>query len=189
MKHFLFLLTMTIACGSVLSCSKSQTEIVNAPNKVLLLVVDYTTSQFEGGTELPFTDTTPTFTLDTQYVAPGDFGKIKFSYQELGAPLFEGTIIWMGKGAITFPTTIVPASRFQRVLTEDYVEPESFDNIFNPTDQAYDYNAMWQHIQDLVKVREYLQYASNKQLKLFLYTPSVGIGDPADWKWIVLLKK
>ena len=29
----------------------------------------------------------------------------------------------------------------------------------------------------------------HQKVKLFLYKPSVGMGDPLDWDWIVYLKK
>jgi len=43
-------------------------------------------------------------------------------------------------------------------------------------------------VQSLVKVREYLSKNPKTPVKLFLYTPSVGAGNPEDWDWIIFLK-
>lgn len=158
-------------------------------NKVLMLKVDYTTNTFEGGTELSFDAPNTTFTIETEYQEPGDFGWIKLYYAEQEAKIFDGEIHWMGLGTLHYPESFEPASSFEHVLTDDYVTPEAgFENVFNPSEQVYDYTQPWSHVQGLVKVRQYLQTNPTATVKLFLYTPSVGIGDPADWDWIIILK-
>lgn len=174
------------------SCSKiEQDDPFNSSltaNKVLLLKVDYLTNTFEGGKELTFNQPTTTFTITTDYKSPGDFGSIKFTYKELNQPLFDGTIIWMGKGQMTFPNNLIDPKQFELVKTYDIVYPKGFENIFNPNNQTYDYSPIWNKVQMLSKVREYLKSNPGATAKIFLYTPSVGIGNPADWDWILLLK-
>jgi hypothetical protein len=43
---------------------------------------------------------------------------------------------------------------------------------------------IWMEIADLAIVSEYMN--AQLQVGLYLYTPSVGIGNPADWDWFVL---
>jgi hypothetical protein len=177
---------------TLISCSKENTQpvspIINS-NNVLVLKVDYNTNQFEGGKELTFTDTSSHMTLTNQYVAPGDFGSIKLKYQELNEILFDGTIVWAGLGQVNYPQNLLNANLFDRVMTADYVTPVAgFENVFNPDNTAYNYNAIWTSVQSLVKVRQYLYSNPNATVKLFLYTPSVGMGNPTDWDWYIFMK-
>lgn len=158
-------------------------------NRVLMVKVDYLTNTFEGGTELTFPSTTPTFTISNQYDPPGDFGNVQLRYQELSQPLFDGSIIWMGCGQMQFPQGLTPAAEFDRVTTPDVVTPAAgFENVFNPSSQTYSYTPVWQAVQNLTRVRAYLAANPQATVKLFLYTPSVGMGNPADWDWILFLK-
>lgn len=159
-------------------------------NKVLLLKVDYQTRAFEGGTELSFPGPKTPLTIQADYKAPSDFGNISLYYKERNEKIFDGSIIWMGKGQINFPYNFQSASQFDRVMTADYVSPaKGFENVFNPNQDSLDYNPIWASVQSLMVVRDYLQNNPESKVQLFLYTPSVGVGDPADWDWILILKK
>ena len=161
----------------------------NTTSKLLMLKVDYLTNNFEGGKETIFSRRTPTFTITNQYTPPGDIGNIRLIYQELNEIIFDGSIIWMGTGRINIPQNILPANNFSHVLTADYVYPiGGIENVFDPNNQEYDYSQIWSQVQGLVKVREYLNSNSNASVKIFLYTPSVGVGNPADWDWIIFIK-
>jgi hypothetical protein len=128
-------------------------------------------------------------TLTNQYVAPSDFGSVKIIYQELNETLFDGTIVWSGLGQMNYPQNLLNANQFDTVMTTDYVAPSAgFVNIFNPDNTTYSYNEVWTSVQSLVKVRQYLYSNPNASVKLFLYTPSVGIGNPAEWDWIIFMK-
>lgn len=200
MKKIISLLSLFIlltSCSTDLLNQANGTDLANQSgnNKVLLLKVDYTTNTFEGGKELTFDSNTTTFSTNYQYVTPADFGSIKIFYTELNSLLFYGDIIWMGTGEIHFPTNFQPASSFEYALTADYYNEPVYENIFDPNVYPaniplplYDYSVIWTQIQGLVKVREYRNANPSATLKLFLYQPSVGIGDPATWKWIIILK-
>lgn len=169
----------------VTSCSKQ----ASTANKVLLLKVDYLTNTFEGGKEFTFTGPKTSFSISKDYKQPADAGYLKLTYQELNEPLFEGSIIWAGLGKINFPQNLIAANEFISVATADIISPANgFENIFNPGNYAFDYTPVWLAIQKLVKVREYLTSNPGATVKLFLYTPSVGAGNPADCDWIVYLK-
>lgn len=173
------------------SCSSDDADFDGgAPTQVLMLKVDYTTNAFEGGTEFKFLKQIDTLTIVTEYVEPGDFGNVKLIEKELNETLFHGTIHWMGLGKMTFPKSLHPAESFKNIDTKDLAYPMGgFDNVFNPNNEKYEYNQVWLSVQGLVKVREYLRANPNQKAKLFLYTPSVGVGNPADWYWIIYLKK
>jgi hypothetical protein len=161
-----------------------------APNQVLMLTVDYTTNTFEGGTVLGFSKQTKNFTITNKYVQPGDFGSVELTYGELGEKLFFGTIHWMGTGKMTFPEKLASPDKFTFVLTEDYIKPiNGFEDIFNPNDLALNYEKAWGAVQGLVKTREFLTANPHQKVKMFLYTPSVGVGNPEDWFWVIYLKR
>lgn len=185
---FLFLACVLLGCNSENIDLDINIE-TDAPNQVLLLKVDYTTNDFEGGTILGFSKQTDNFTITNEYVEPGDFGSVKLIYKELSQTLFEGTIHWMGLGKMAFPQKLEPASSFKRVITQDFYRANGFENVFNPDKRELDYDKPWISVQGLVKTREFLTANPNQKAKLFLYTPSVGEGDPKDWYWIIYLKK
>jgi hypothetical protein len=189
MKKLILYLFLT---GLFFGCNSENMDIdieANAPNQILMLKVDYTTSAFEGGTIIGFPKKTDNFTIGNEYVEPSDFGSVKLIYKELNQTLFEGTIHWMGLGKMRFPEKLEPAGFFEFVLTEDILYPNGFENVFNPDNRELDYEKVWLSVQGLVKVREFLAANPNQKAKLFLYTPSVGTGDPTDWDWIIYLKK
>lgn len=188
LKHFSFAIAIISSLSIFLFSSCEEMER-HYSSKILLLKVDYLTNSFEGGKELLFSQSSENFTIATQYTPPGDFGNIKLIYEEINKVIFDGDIIWMGLGHINYPQNILPASEFRYVMTCDYVMPEGgFENVFNPQGAFYDYSQIWTSVQGLVKVREYLRSNPDATVKLFLYTPSVGVGNPEDWDWILFLK-
>jgi len=182
-----------LAFALLVSSCVGDEDMPNSPalqdNKVLLLKVDYTTNVFEGGKELIFSDTTSTFNVEVEYQQPSDFGGIQLYYKELDAKIFDGTIVWNGTGGITYPESFEPASSFEVTLTNDFVFPtEGFENVFNPAQETYDYQTIWSAVQSLVKAREFVYSNPEAKARIFLYTPSVGVGNPAEWDWIIILK-
>lgn len=181
--------------GLLIGCNSDDDSAgVNQVNQVLMLKVDYNTNTFEGGKEINFSEKSEVFSIINEYEAPGDFGSVKLIYEEIDEVLFYGTIIWMGKGEMEFPKSLRPASEFEVVLTQDYYYPGNggFENVFDPNDlfeNDFDYTEVWNSVQSLIKVREYLNSNPNQTVKLFIYTPSVGVGNPADWDWIIYMKK
>lgn len=184
MKYIIALFAILILGAS---CSKE----APTANQVLMLKVDYLTNTFEGGKEFTFSTPATTFSISKQYKEPSDFGYLKLTYQELNEPLFDGSIVWAGLGKINYPKDILPSNEFDVVRTTDIVRPKNgFENIFDPviSPHVFDYEPVWQSIQKLVKVRAYITTNPTATVKLFLYRPSVGFGDPADWDWIIYLK-
>ena len=173
------------------SCNSDEADLDDVTTtQVLMLKVDYTTHAFEGGTEFNFEKKADNFTIINEYVEPADLGSLKLIYKELNETIFDGTIHWMGLGEMTFPESLKSAESFETVTNKDLVFPKNgFENVFNPQNEKYEYNKVWLSVQGLVKVREYLIANPNQKAKVFLYTPSVGVGNPLDWDWIVYLRK
>ncbi len=191
------LLVILLICVSFFSCEGTNDTDINLLDQndgivenILMLKVDYTSNQFKGGVEHGFETTAANFTVVSQFQTNGDFANLKLFYDEQNFKLFDGDIFWMGTGALLFPEPIDPASDFEYTLTEDYIYPsEGFENVYSPIDIEYDINEVWSSVQSLIKVREYLHENPNSKVKFFLYQPSVGVGNPADWCWILFLKK
>jgi len=171
-------------------------------NQILLLKVDYTTDTFEGGNELTFEKQTNTFTVSTEYKSPGDFGNIKLHYSEINELIFNGDIIWMGRGNIHFPENWWNETNnncFKLVPEKDYWLPKNgFVQINNdasttiykiPDKTTNEIQKAWGTIQRVKIVRDYLQANPEETVKVYFYQPSVGVGNPADWKWIFILKR
>jgi hypothetical protein len=177
------------------TANKSAEEPTFGSNKVLLLMVDYTNNNFLGGKELSFVKTSSTFTLSNQYLAPIDFGSIKIVYDEINETLFQGSIVWNGQGKMNFPANFDLPNQFTQVATNDIVLPATgFQDIFNPCNMVHDYSSVWQTVQGLTKVRQYLASNPNTPVKIFLFTPKVGglVVTPNQYvnaQWIIILKK
>lgn len=147
------------------------------------------TYNFEGGNEqfinskITDSDTIP---ITVNYKAPGDFGNIALYYQPTNDLLFDGSIIWMGTGTIKYPKTFKSAGSYP-LLDNPIDKPDDsrFNSIFGKPPS--DYSLIWNSVGKLKIVSDYLK--SNKKIGLFLYTPSVGIGNPYEWDWFVFMNK
>jgi len=195
MKKTLLLLGL---CALAASCADDDALPANNPNpvagnKVLVLKVDLLTNAFEGGKQLEF-DSAENFTIASYYNAPGDFGDIKLRYNEVEGDLFAGTIHWMGLGQITYPEFEMP-NAFTSMQGETAM-PAATDFELVPVAQGEppyewpdtNYGAIWDAIDNLQLVQDYRAANPGAKVQLFLYTPSVGVGNPAEWDWIIFLK-
>lgn len=194
------IVTLLGLCVLSFACNSEDPDTVNDPlnddvnieNKVLLLQVDFETNTFEGGKELIFPEASE-FTISHIYNSPGDFGDITLKYAEVDQTLFAGGIVWMGLGEMTFPESIDPADGFQTIENavpqpaEDGFSIVNYGPEFEFQDQP-NYDAIWDAVENLVAVEDYRNSNPDAKVHLFLYTPSVGIGNPADWNWFVILK-
>jgi hypothetical protein len=184
-------------CGLMASCADDNNNTTNTPpdvsgNKVLALKVDLLTNTFEGAKVLEF-DSLDDFTVAVDYNPPGDFGDVTLNYAEAQQPLFAGSIIWMGTGQITYPD-FEPASAFES-SNGAAIQPanEDFELIANGEGEAapwqsLEYASIWDAIDNLEVVKAYRVANPNAAVKLYLYTPSVGVGNPEEWDWIIFIK-
>ena len=188
----------------VLSCSEDADDTLKSEihtveetietddNKVAVLKIDYLTQMFEGGQELTF-ETSSDFSITTNYHSPGDFGSVQLIYSEVGQPIFDGTIIWMGLGERSVPETLQGSTEFETITnpvdmpSENMFELVMYDEFaYYPDDLSF--ISLWDAIKNLEIVQDYRLENPDATIKVFLYTPSVGVGDPADWDYYIFLK-
>ncbi|UCG52798.1 MAG: hypothetical protein JSW58_04390 [Candidatus Latescibacterota bacterium] len=158
-----------------------------------VLVSDYLTYEFERGAlnHYPMCSGCDEEGLPFEIVfdPPLDFGDITFRYTERGDTLFRGTIVWMGTGAITYPTEFFDADEFERVsdprrdpLSTEYfsVYPQFDEETFKAkADSA------WQEVKTLDIVADFAR--KDYRVGVYMYPPTVGMFDPSVAKWVVFL--
>lgn len=156
---------------------------------ILLLKVDYLTHSFEGATEIQLSqpaakqDSLP---IEVHYLPPGDFGNISLHYTPTDDSLFDGSVIWMGCGHIKYPNQLTPASQFTTSNTPAPLPVNAdFQQLFG--NQNHPMDSIWYAVDQLDIVKEYAE--NDKKVGYFLYTPSVGVGNPADWDYILFMSK
>ena len=160
--------------------------------RLLLLQVDYTGNRLEAVKDLFFPEQSGEFTVVADYKSPVDFGYQKLYYKELEQMFFYGTIVWMGCGEIIYPKIwnipheypltaqrdmVIPRNSFERVGLQEGWEP--------PSEEM---ESAWRSVAPLVLAREFIAASPEEKVKVYFYTPSVGMGDPRDWKWIFILR-
>ncbi|GGB85774.1 hypothetical protein GCM10007424_27330 [Flavobacterium suaedae] len=192
MKNFILSLGLVALLASCSSDDSNPVQETPTANKVVMLKVDLETNVFEGGKELTFPEAN-SFTISTIYNEPGDFGDITLKYEEVNETIFAGDIVWMGLGEMTYPETLNTADDFLSVdETVAFPMEDNFQIIeyseYNYYPESIDYSAIWGAIDNLQIVQEYRDSNPDSKINLFLYTPSVGVGNPAEWDWYVILK-
>lgn len=180
-------LLLFISCSKEEDIIKQEVKKATQENKVLVLKVNFDTNTLEGGKEFTFDNQNETFTTNVVVQSnEADGGNIKVFYQELNQKLFEGTQSWTGK--IVFPGDFQPANSFVQTITANIFPMPIFQNIYNPNNSVYDYNLVWNAIQDRVKVREFLTSNPNQSAKLFLFTEYDSAVVGLRKKWIIFFK-
>lgn len=182
-----------ILVGILVSCSNdnNQNEPVKT-NKVVLLKIDFVTTAFEGGKEIEFAPS-PNFTISTTYQEPGDFGGVQLFYDELNEMIFDGTIIWNGLGDVSYPSPFIQPEDFTTISNPITMPSVNmFENVMYHVAAYYpdtiNYSDLWNAINNLEIVSNYLDTNPDQNINLFLYTPSVGVGNPEEWDWYVIIK-
>ena len=143
---------------------------------ILISKVDYLTFRYKGfyalnvtgklnsGNEIPFV---------SQYQSPGDFGYIKLFYRNTDNLLMDGSIVWNGCGALNFP------DNFRAGLPMDDGLPYPGQSRISFINDGGHYETVTDHYYG----------NSSKKVAVYLYTPSEGIGDPADAYYLVFTEK
>ena len=181
---YLFCLIVMLSCDG----SAEAPEIAICPadaSAVQVLTVDYTTNEFLGGYTIQY-NWTPSFEMACDYKAPGDFGSVRWYDKASGQDLFAGTIIWMGKGERTFPEKFYEPTSFPK--TNKYAAMPAisllkYDEFVFEHD--VDFSPIWKGVEHIDAVR---WVNESTPAYAYLYTPSVGVGDPRDWYWVIFLK-
>lgn len=161
---------------------------------ILISKVDYLTFRYRGfyalnvsdklnsGTEIPFI---------AEYNPAGDFGDIKLYYRNKNNLLMSGTIIWMGCGKLDFPASFRAGEPFNKAMPYPGQEHFAFINEQGQytvvTDEA-DLQHVWQSVS---RQQEFQYYYANssKKVAVYLYRPSIGMGNPADAYYLVFTEQ
>ena len=174
--------------------------IPRCDSTILIMKVDYQTFQYEGYTTVNvdsvnnFSDTIPFF---SEYCPPCDFGYVKLFYENPNHLLFYGSIFWMGCGNLIFPTSFMELPAQTTGLTFP-----GNDRICLIDDTGTQQSLLWfagvvnetiiENVWESISKQPEFQYyysKTNKKVAMYLYTPSVGGGNPADWDFIIFVEK
>lgn len=99
----------------------------------------------------------------------------------------------MGTGVMSYPSKMDAPNKFSKIsnnLTMPSIDEFQYVkfNEFSYIPDSIAYESIWKSINNLKIVARYRESNSTEKIHLFLYTPSVGVGNPADWDWYVILK-
>lgn len=176
--------------------TESDLQEADLHKTILISKVDYLTFRPRGfyamnvqnpvssGNEIPFV---------AQFQAPADFGWFKLFYQTTDNLLAYGSIVWMGCGHLEFPETFRAGQKLNSGLPYPGQSKIAFINDEGQyctvsAAQEVGLQRIWQ---TLSKQEEFQHYYNNthKKVAVYLYTPSMGLGDPADWYYLVFTEQ
>jgi hypothetical protein len=158
-----------------------------------VLVANYVTYEFDSGALNYYqqcngcdADSLP-FLVDID--PPGDFGSVAFTYTETGDTLLFGTIIWLGRGALTHPDNFLPSIEFGEEdgaadgpAVREYFDQRSFLDEAEFKARA---DTAWAFVKRLDIVWDFA--AQDYRAGFYLYAPAVGPLVPAEARWIIFL--
>lgn len=161
---------------------------------ILISKVDYLTFCYKGFYALNVTDKLNSgreipFVAD--YQSPGDFGYIKLFYRNTNNLLMDGTIIWSGCGELNFPESFRAGQRLSNVLPYPGQSRIAFINEEGHYTTVSDDTELQRIWHTLSRQKEFRHYFGNtsKKVAVYLYTPSVGVGNPADAYYLVFTEQ
>ena len=174
--------------------TESDLQETDLQKHILISKVDYLTFRYKGfyalnvtnklnsGNEIPFV---------SQYQAPGDFGYIKLFYRNTDNLLIDGSIIWAGCGELTFPDNFragLPMDNGLPYPGQSHIAFINDGGHYETVTDERDLQYIWQSVS---RQKEFQHYYGNssKKVAVYLYTPSVGIGDPADAYYLVFTEQ
>ena len=167
--------------------------------RATLLQIDYETLDFEQGfnyfsVDSPYDVNFPadSLPLEVIYNPPGDFGDLALRFipaEGVGDTLFFGTIVWAGMGDVVTPDVFEPIDQFPAVVSNDFLGPPADFmslNTFDVNEENASEAEIFGAVQQLEIVRDALD-SSTARMGWFFYPRSVGIGDPAEWDYYVVI--
>ena len=133
---------------------------------------------------------THTLPIEEIYVATSDFGNYTLKSAPTNEVIFDGPIGWMG-GSYDLPlefdssdyetTTLNPTIDFNEIEyflpTAEILAYEGYTN--------FDYSSVWNAVKNLQVTNDCLD--NNGKIGFFLYTPGVGVFQPENAYWLVML--
>lgn len=171
---------------------------------ILIAKVDYMSFEYGGfysmnvtnkqneGNEIPFL---------AEYMSPSDFGYIKLYYHDESNLLMDGSIIWAGCGALNFPETFVKGNSSGTYVPEytmkyglsfpsERISYIGVDGTYaqDVDESDNDLGYIWQTLSAQEEFMSYYEQTS-KKVAVYLYQPSVGVGDPYEWYYMVFVER
>lgn len=157
-------------------------------NHLLLLKVDYLEPKFKGFAKWGFS---PYRAFDSIPIADvwrntWDFNYVNLLHTQTKDTIFGGGVVWLGSGEIDIPekTFISPATlceaeapAFSQV---QWIYPKTA-----PDGGELEFKRVWQSVEHLSEVHKFMN--AGAKVGYFLYTPSVGVGDPNEWFVFLIL--
>ena len=171
---------------------------------ILIAKVDYMTFEYGGfcstnvtnkqneGNEIPFFG---------DYMSPSDGGYVKLYYRDESNLLMYGTIIWNGCGELIYPNAFVKGGNVDTYVPEytmkrsllfpsdriSYIDADG--NYVQDVDESdNDLGYIWQTLSAQEEFMSYYEQTA-KKVAVFLYAPSVGVGDPYEWYYMVFVER
>lgn len=186
----LFLILILASCSD-----DADDNAIQNPNRELsILKVDFLTQTFEGGNSFEFNNIAMTNTLPIEeiYVAPGDFGSYTLKFTPTNEVIFDGPIAWMG-GSYDLPLDYNPSdyetTTFNPTINLDEIEYflPTADILAGEGYTNFDYTSVWNSIKNLQVTNDCLN--NNGKIGFVLYTPGLGLFQPENAYWLVILYK
>lgn len=186
----LFLILILASCSD-----DADDNAIQNPNRELsILKVDFLTHTFKGGNSFEFNNIAMTNTLPIEeiYVAPGDFGSYTLKFTPTNEVIFDGPIAWMG-GSYDLPLDYNPSdyetTTFNPTINLDEIEYflPTADILAGEGYTNFDYTSVWNSIKNLQVTNDCLN--NNGKIGFVLYTPGLGLFQPENAYWLVILYK
>lgn len=162
---------------------------------ILISKVDYLTFRYKGFYALNVTDKLNTgneIPFVSEYQSPGDYGYIKLFYRNTNNLLMDGSIIWSGCGELNFPESFRAGQRLSSGIPypgQGRIAFISSSGHYRTVTDETDLQRIWQSISRQKEFLHYYHSKPGKRVAVYLYTPSVGIGDPADAYYLVFTEQ
>ena len=174
--------------------TESDLQETDLHKHILICKVDYLTFRYKGfyalnvnnkqteGKEIPFI---------AEYVSPADFGSIKLFYGAKNNLLIDGTIVWNGCGRLAFPEQFragLPTNAGVAYQGTEHIAMIGDDGQYLPLSNEREIKYIWESVS---KQKEFQHYYTNstKKVAVYLYTPSVGLMNPADAYYLVFVEQ
>ena len=169
--------------------------VVGKTDDIMVMKVDYLTFANRGYTTINVADKTDggdTIPFHAVYRSPGDFGFIKLYYKQENPAnlLFSGSIIWMGCGEMDYPANWVTGRANHLHMAYPGQEKFSFideGGTYQKVTDETELRKVWESV-SITEAFQWFYSRSGKRAAVYLYTPSVGIGNPADWYYLVFVE-
>ena len=163
---------------------------------ILISKVDYLTFRYKGFYALNVTDKLNTgneIPFVSEYQSPGDYGYIKLFYRNTNNLLMDGTIVWSGCGELNFPESFRAGQRLSSSLHypgQGHIAFINSSGRYTTVTDETDLQRIWQSISCQKEFQHYyFSKPCHKRVAVYLYTPSVGVGNPADAYYLVFTEQ